>query len=455
MPLRARLTLWYVLLLGLTLLLFSGSLYLRMQRSLLAQVDSALQAAVAQAVTTIDEEDGRPRFQETEHGQDVERRLSQTGFAVRLVALDGTVWQGFGGDVSLPVQLPLAGGYVTAAGSDGGWRLYTQPLIGDDDRRTGWIQATQSLSQVQQAMTSLRSQALLGLPFVLLLAGGSGFWLANRALRPIDRMTRTAAAIGAHELDRRIGYRGPADEVGRLATTLDQMLERLAAAFARERRFIADASHELRTPLTALKGRIGVTLDRTRPVEEYEIVLRDLAREVDRLIRLSADLLLLARLDQGGLPWQPDRLTLRDLLAAIVEQLRPLATAKRMTLVLESGPDLIVEGAADHLIRLFLNLVDNAIKYTPPGGQVRLRADATGTVARVTISDTGPGIAPEQLPHIFERFYRVAVDRSRDVGGAGLGMAIAYEIARWHRGTIKVESAVGHGTIVTVRLPRK
>src|SRR5205823_3359760 len=149
------------------------------------------------------------------------------------------------------------------------WRILTQP-IGGENKRVGWLQAVQSLEEPQRAIASLRTQALLGLPFILLLAGLSGLWLADRALRPIDRITRTASAIGVQELDRRIGYRGPADEVGRLATTLDQMLERLATAFARERRFIADASHELRTPLAALRGRIGVTLARSRTVEEHE-----------------------------------------------------------------------------------------------------------------------------------------------------------------------------------------
>jgi heavy metal sensor kinase len=454
LTLRARLTLWYVGLLGLSLVLFGGYLYVRVQRSLVAQVDAALQGALTQAMATIEEQDDDwPSLQETGEGRLVEPQLLQTDFAVRLLAPDGRIWQQVGGEQVAPPLLPPSSGYVTIDAGDTHWRIYTQPIHRLDGRLAGWVQAAQSLAQMQRALASLRTQALLGLPLALLVAGGSGLWLADRALRPIDRITRTAQSIGPNELDRRIAYRGPSDEIDRLAATIDQMLERLATAFVRERRFIADASHELRTPLTALKGRIVVTLDRPRPPEEYQAALRDLEREVDRLIRLSNDLLVLTRLEQGDLPWQPEILNLGDLLAAIAEQLQPLAAAKQVKLLMRCETDLLVSGAADHLIRLFLNLVDNAIKYTPPGGRVTIQAEATASQAYIAISDTGSGIAPEHLPRLFERFYRVTTDRSRDAGGAGLGIAIAHEIARWHHGSIEAHSGSGHGTTFSVRLP--
>jgi heavy metal sensor kinase len=306
---------------------------------------------------------------------------------------------------------------------------------------------------VDDTVENLRTQILLGLPLILMLAGLGGYFLANRALRPIDRITRTAQAISASQLDQRIGYTGPQDEVGRLATTFDNMLDRLQKAFERERRFTADASHELRTPLTALKGRLGVTLSQPRTPAEYENALRDLEQEVDRLIRLSTDLLFLARLDQRRLPWQPQALDLSDLLSAVVEQMRPLAEDKGLVLTEEVPPALSILGDPDHLIRLFVNLLDNAIKYTPPGGQVVLRAGKERTGVWVAISDTGPGIPPEHLPHLFERFYRVEESRSRPSGGAGLGLAIAHEIARWHGGIIEAQSEPGHGATFTVHLP--
>jgi signal transduction histidine kinase len=174
---------------------------------------------------------------------------------------------------------------------------------------------------------------------------------------------------------------------------------------------------------------------------------------VNRLIRLSTDLLFLARLDEGCLHLQPEALDFNDLLDALVEQVQPLAEAKDVSLIRESPAGLVIHGDPDHLIRLFLNLLDNAIKYTPPGGQVTVRAGNEGARVCVAIGDTGPGIPSEAIPHLFERFYRVEAARSRDSGGAGLGLAIAYEIARWHGGTLEVRSEPGQGTTFAVTLP--
>ncbi len=451
MTLRTRLTAWYILLMGLTLAFFSAYLYLRMEHSLLNQMDTALQVAASQALTNLDEENGRPAFQKTEASQLVTKRLSQMGFAVRLLAPDGTVWDGFGGYTEVPVWIPSTPGYHTLGMGEARWRVYSQPIQMPGGQL--WLQVAQSMTSLQDVVESLRTQILLGLPFILVLVGLGGYLLADHALRPIDRITRTAQAISATQLSQRIGYAGPQDEVARLATTFDRMLDRLEAAFEHERRFTADAAHELRTPLTALKGRLDVILSRPRTPVEYQNALYDLEQEVDRLIRLSADLLLLTRLDQRRLPWQPQRLDLSELLHIVAEQVRPLAEAGGLTLTEEVPSGLSIVGDPDHLIRLFLNLLDNAVKYTPAGGQVTLRAGKEQIGVWISVSDTGPGIPPEHLPHVFERFYRVEEARSRESGGAGLGLAIAYEIARWHGGTMEVQSEPGRGATFTVHLP--
>jgi heavy metal sensor kinase len=279
-------------------------------------------------------------------------------------------------------------------------------------------------------------------------------------LRPIDKITQTARAINASDLEGRINYEGANDEVGRLARTFDSMLDRLQGGFERERRFTADAAHELRTPLTALKGRIGVTLSQPRQPAVYEDALREMEGQVDRLVRLSNDLLFMARLDhrEGGSPL--DVIALSDLLAALVDQVRPLAEAKAIALVESVPPGLMVKGDMDLLIRLFLNLLDNAIKYTPSTGKIRVEAEKRADRICVSISDTGPGIPPEQLPHLFERFYRAESDRMRRrgqhvqaQGGAGLGLAIAREIARAHGGTLTVQSDLGEGSTFTFCIP--
>jgi len=433
--------------------LFGVYLYYRLHQSLLAQVDTALEIAASQSLANLDEENGRPGFQQTENSQAVANRLSQEGLAVRLVAYDGTVWDGFGNYTLLPIQMPVVPGYSTLREGETLWRIYSQQIEMPVGVAVGWLQTAQSLESVQEALSSFRTQLLLGLPLVAVLAMLGGLFLAGRALRPIGRITRTAQAISGSDLSQRIRYSGPGDELGQMAAAFDRMLDRLQAAFRRERQFTADASHELRTPLTSLKGRIGVALNRERAPEEYRSTLRDLEREVDRLVRLSSDLLLLARLEQGHFHRQPEQLDLSGLLDAVLDEVRSMAQAKNITLVEEISRGLSIQGDPDHLIRLFLNLLDNACKYTPSGGRVDVRAAGTVRGVVVTISDTGPGIPPEHIPHLFERFYRVESGRSRDTGGAGLGLAIAYEIAHWHGGDLEAQSQVGQGTTFTVHLP--
>ena len=451
---RLRLTAWYVLLLGLTLLLFSFYLHLRLERSLAAQMDDALQVAASQALALVGEGQGHPAFGTTDAAQTVLRRLTQTGFAGRLTALDGTIWDSFGDAQHVPAGLPRAPGWISVEVEDTDWRVYSQPLDAPNGHPVGWLQVTRSLQSSEQASENLFVQIMLSLPLVMVLAAVVGYFLAGRALRPIDRITRTAQAMSAQDLSQRIGYGGPDDEVGRLARTFDQMLDRLQAAFERERRFTADASHELRTPLTVIKGRIDVTVSRPRTVQEYTHTLHDVGREANRLIRLTNDLLFLTRLGQRSQSMQLQPVALSDLLSAIVDQVRPLAEAKGLRLVEEVAPELHLTGDPDHLIRLFLNILDNAIKYTPAGGRVTVRAVEESTTVRVTVRDTGPGIPPQHLPHLFERFYRVEADRSRETGGTGLGLAVAAEIARWHGGTLEIQSAVGQGTTCLIRLPR-
>jgi heavy metal sensor kinase len=454
LTLRARLMAWHVGLLGLGLAVFSAYLYLRLQSGLLAQVDAALQVAAAQALAHVDDAGAQPVFRRGDDFPTTARHLGQGGFAVRLLAPDGTVRDGFGDDAAVPRwALPAVGVATLTGDDDANWRIYRRPIEAADGRLVGWLQVARSLSTVEGTLETLMAQIVLGLPVVLLVAWLGGHILAERALRPIDRITRTAAAIGADDLGRRIAHRGPADEVGRLAATFDRMLERLQRAFERERRFAADASHELRTPLTALKGRIEVTLDRARTGPEYRDALGGLGREVDRLVRLSTDLLFLARLDGGSAPRNLRALDLSDLLGAVLDGVRPLAEAKGLELVEAVPPALRAWGDADHLIRLVLNLLDNAVRYTPPGGRVTLRAEGDGVRVRVSIADTGPGIAREHLPHVFERFYRVEPHRAAGAGGAGLGLAIAHEIAHWHGGTLTVASELGRGTVFTVDLP--
>jgi heavy metal sensor kinase len=277
--------------------------------------------------------------------------------------------------------------------------------------------------------------------------------MAHRALNPVDNITRTVQEINATDLTKRIHYKGAPDELGRLTETLNSMLDRLQAAFDTEKRFTADASHELRTPLTAIKGQINVTLTRQRTPQEYESTLHHIQQETDRLIRLANDLLFLARLDASPLYWQPESVDLSHLVEAVIDQIEIIAAEKGITLSAEIPDGVTLQGITDHLIRLFLNIVENAVKYTPTGGTVHVSMRQNLQDVHVVISDSGQGISAEHLPHLFERFYRVDRERSQNSGGAGLGLAIAYQIALAHGSGIQIQSVQGQGTKVIVSLP--
>ena len=456
---RVRLTAWYVLLLGVTLLAFGIFVNIQVRNTLLAQEDTALQLAADKLLPDINTASAAPTFLKTgsnlQSFQDATNYINQQFFSVHLVTPAGTVVDSIGSlDKSVSFGQPSVTGYTTWPVSPSGrLRVFSQRLAASDGHPVGWLQVAHELNGINATLQTLLIQMLLGVPLVLLLAALGGMFLANRVLRPIDRITRTAQTISAHDLSRRIVYQGPADEIGRLAMTFDHMLDRLEEAIERERRFTADASHELRTPLTALKGRIEVILSRARTREEYEEALADLGQDVERLIHLSSALLMLARLDQHQQGWQKASLDLSDLLETMLDSMQQLASTREITLVGAIAPGLFVRGDFDQLTRLFLNLLDNALKYTPVGGRVTVQGERTGEDVCISIHDTGPGIAPEHLPHLFERFYRVEVDRTRFTGGTGLGLAIAYEITRKHGGSLTLQSTIQQGTTALVRLP--
>lgn len=450
---RTRLTTWYILLLGCTLVVFDTYLYIQLKHSLLGQLDTALQVAASETFTEVIQVNGHPTLKIKQQSETITRKLTNAGFSVRLVSPQGEIWDGIGSYKTIPPMMPVKIGYTSVTEYGKIWRVYTQPL--SLSSTAGWLQVAQSLDPISEASEHLLTLMLLSFPLILLIAACGGLFLADQALRPIDRIIRTAQAIGPNDFTQRIGYQGSTDEVGRLAVTLDGMLDRLQAAFEHERRFTADASHELRTPLTVIKGRLGVTLSRERTPEEYHHTLQELQREVDRLIRLANGLLFLTRLDQSEseYQWTLTNVDLSELLEVLIEQIQLLAADKNITISASIKPLLYITGNSDHLTSLFLNLLDNAIKYTSPEGKISVETYRENEQVKVTITNTGKGIAAEHLPHLFERFYRAESDRSRYTGGSGLGLAIAHEIVRLHGGKIYVTSNPHQFTTFTVELP--
>ena len=455
-PIRVRLTLWYVLLFTVTFTVFAAYLIFRFQYSLRSAIDASLQITVSNTIASLDKEDYRDTNRLTFNlaGQS---QVGTPGFVMRLLSAQSEVWDSTSDAPTISVWGPAKAGYTTQMWPENEeeWRVFSQPILDSTGETIGWVQAAQSLRPVNETVEDLRAQLFLGIPLILLFAGFGGYFLANRALRPIQQITNTAQEITAQDLSRRLAYRGPIDEIGTLAQTFDQMLERLQSSFERERRFTGDAAHELRTPLTVLKGQIEVTLNRKRNPAQYEKKLHELSAQVERLIHLSNGLLFLSRSDQHQLSFEPADTNLREWLEVLIEQFQPLAREKELKINTNIPEGLSAFGDSDHLIRLFMNLLENALKYTPAGGQITVTAVKKPGEAQIIIHNTGPDIPREHLQHLFDRFYRVDADRSSQTGGTGLGLAIAREIARLHGGDIEVQSEPGQGVIISVRLPAR
>lgn len=457
--LRVRFALWTAGLLLAAFTLFSTFVYIRMAQSLVASVDSALRLAASQVVAEVDVTHSELVLVD-EFLEDIPNTpLIEQGFSFRLLNGVGQTLQEYGPYRALPQphvnftasNQPGIFTTFTDTATQHPVRVYTAPIV-EAHQVVGTIQVAQNLNSAEQTLNQLLITLLVGGPLLVVIAGAGGYFLAARALVSIDKITRTARQISAQDLSARLNLPETDDEVGRLAATFDSMLARLDDAFQRERRFAADASHELRTPLAAIQTILSSTLARRRTPAEYEQVLADLDEETDRLRTLVEGLLHLAHGDAAR-SMAKDTVNLSNLLVDVAGSLRPLAEDKGLELTADISDNLSVTGDSDALIRLFVNLLDNAIKYTEQG-QISLVADprANGLV-QVTIADTGVGIAAAHLPHIFDRFYRV--DQSRTTSGAGLGLAIALSVAQAHGGTIGVESEIGKGSVFTVQLAKE
>ncbi len=458
MSIRLRLTLLYSAILALTLIALSAVLYVSVSQVTLGTIEEAL-AGEAQRLI------GSKRF-DLQHIDYGARKFAAPETYIQTINHDGSIADRTSnlGDYVLPLS---SGGLRACQGGqawtevisteNGRLMVYSKP-VASYGQVAGIVQVARSLADPDQSLATLRSILITGGVVVTITAFGVSWMLAGAALRPIHRITDTAQAIGAErDFGRRVDYTGPADEIGRLATTFNAMLAELQAAFRQaeqalqaQRRFAADASHELRTPLTTIRGNLGL-LRRQPPIraEDREAVIADMVDETDRLIRLAHNLLLLARSDAGR-PLRSEAVPIQPLVEDVCRQARLLGAGR--TIACDNGLDVTAAGDRDALKQVLLILLDNAFKYTPVGGTIRIATSlADGRIA-IGVRDTGPGITPDALPHIFERFYRP--DASRTGAGAGLGLAIAKELVEAQRGAITVESWPGRGSVFTVTLPR-
>jgi heavy metal sensor kinase len=465
---HVRLTLWYIAVLALVLIAFSLGVSSFFARSLYNRLDSTLQAVLEAVVVSL----GR----ETMEGETYQKAAVSTvrelffpHHALAIFDAEGRLLAEQASQDHSHAPVLEAGPVPTARPT-----LYTvdEPATGEDHRCRVALQrvemgaaaeayvvvVSRSLTAVTKELALLRHILSAAVPLALLFTGLGGWFLARKSLAPVMAMAQQAQRIGAATLDQRLPVANPHDELGHLAASFNALLSRLSDAFARQRQFMADASHELRTPLSVVHTTTAVTLERAQRTEgEYRDALKIITEQTRRLTRIVEDMFLLARADAGHQPLHPSQFYLDELLAEAARAASVLSARKGVAMVLAPGPEALYHGDHDLLRQMLLNLLDNAIKYTPPGGSIHVCLQQHATQYRITVADTGIGIPPEAQPHLFERFYRVDQARTRtELGngsGAGLGLAIARWIAEAHDGRLELQRSDHTGSVFVAVLP--
>jgi two-component system, OmpR family, sensor kinase len=469
MSLRLRLTLWYTGILALALLLVSAAVYFTLSFTLNQQVNQFLSSRAQNYARALVPAASGPRGQA--FLQNVVANTiaaSNPDTYAQFVAPDGTP-ESFTNN--LPAGWPLDKNMIeqvlksgqtagrTVRLGDAVVRIDAFALATPDGQPIGVLQLGRDITQQEDSLAGLREVLFVAGAAGILVSFAAGWLVSRRALAPLGRIAQTAQDIGdSRDFARRVQYDGPNDELGRLCAAFNGMLAHIQSAYhqienalAAQRRFVADASHELRTPLTTIRGNIGLLS--TAPdvsSEDRQEALEDMSSEAERMSRLVSNLLMLARAD-AGLHVEKQPVQLDEIMHDVYRQTKVLSDGVKLEI---DGPQRAqVQGNPDYLKQLLLILVDNALKNTPPGGEVRMADPIENGHVRLTVRDTGKGIPPEALPHIFERFYQA--DKARTGGGTGLGLAIAKWIAEEHGGRIEAASQPGLGSTFTVWLPRE
>src|SRR5262249_15458523 len=458
---RFRLTVWYAGLLALLLLLFGASTYLGLRHYLNQTLNESLgrQARQIGESFLIDVATGGEGYVISEINEHYAPELNNR--FVRVTRADGSVLYVSGKPKENrfdPAAVSAVGGpvgrdFVRETHVPGGVLLiYTHPFT----ERTGQrflIEVGAPYEQVEVVLYGLLLALALGLPLTVIVAISGGWLLMRQALNPVDEITRGAEQITSRNLSQRLPVARTGDELERLSAALNRMIERLEESFLYVSRFTADASHEWRTPVTSLRGELEAAVEQSQPTPELRETIGSALEEAERLSRIVESLMAISRLDAGEARMERDTLDLAELASSTTEQMRLLAEDKNIALRCESDEQVTVEGDRARLKQVIVNLVDNAIKYTPAGGLFGVKIRASNSHAVVEVNDNGVGIPPEGLPHIFERFYRVDKARSRQMGGAGLGLSIIKAIVTAHGGQVRVESVEGEGSRFLVELP--
>ncbi len=477
--LRFKLTLWYVLILGILLTSFSTFLYFTLSKSLHRDVDNKLKSLAELIASEASSPLSKFSFGNIDQALEASMSLKPVGKFIQVLDESGNI--GRKSDNLRNVQLPISlnalknasKGLITfetnRAIGNIPLRIITLPVV-ENSHVTKIVQIASSLEGVEDALNKLFLILVISVPSTLILASLGGQFLAHKALKPVDDITQAARMITSQNLNQRINPPKVKDEISRLIETFNEMISRLDQSFRQMKQFSSDASHELKTPLTILKGEVEVMLRRERTSEEYQQTLKSNLEEINRMSQIVEDLLTLSKADTGEIKLNKEDINLTEILNEVVTQMDRLAKSKMIYLsVSNHHQDIHLFGDALRLRELFINLIENGIKYTEEGGYIRiilqkellpLGSEQLDWVerermefAKIVVADTGIGIAEEDQERIFNRFFRVDKARSREQGGSGLGLSICKWIVEAHQGEIKIESELGKGSSFIIRLP--
>lgn len=461
MPLRLRLTLWYGSALGLILIVFSTVLYGLTARALRDAVDQSLEETAAVAVRSLEERGFLPLIDEDELLSQFPE-LARIDKFFQIFSPSGTITIRSPNvkqhDVPLSrqaLEVAFSGRTIFESAKypkEPPLRLISVPIVYQKNLLY-IVQVGTSMESVDQTLNRLLLVLLVTMPIALAVSLAGGWFMAGRALRPVDAITQAAQRIAGGDLTQRLTAPASADEIGRLTNTFNAMIDRLETSFRQIRQFSSDASHELRTPLTVMKGETELALRRPRDRHDYQVVLESNLEEIDRMTRIVDELLFLSRADMGEVKMERLPVRLETLIEDIHRQASLLGQERDIQVVLGTVTPAVTLGDELRLRELFLNLVDNAVKYSKPGGSVDIALTVEQGEARLSVADRGIGIAPEDQARIFDRFFRTDDARAHTKKGTGLGLAICAWIVESHQGRIDVKSEVGLGSTFTVTLP--
>jgi len=476
--LRARLTLWYSVILAIFLLLFGLTSYLLFSKAADRRTDADLSELANSFLVTFQNEfndpDNSNGMQSAARLSMIEHRVRDSAFFIvdsqgQIAFSSADVPPASTSETSLVARATASHGFerflaeasrsdrniTTISGENSGFRAYVQHFTADG--RTWSLVILRSLRPQRELLEQIRLTFAWLIPLSVLLAGIGGYFLARKSLEPVAAMGAQAERISAANLHERLAVKNASDELGRLARTFNDLLDRLDQSFERQRRFISDASHELRTPISILRGEAEVALSQPeRSSEEYRESLAVLQQEAERLGSIVEDLFTLTRADAGEYRLSRSDFYLDELAADCVRAARALAQAKNIVLAAADTPrEMPVRADEELLRRMILNLLDNAIKYTPEGGKVSVACTIAVDGYDLSITDSGPGVPADLQSRIFERFFRVDRARARTArdGGAGLGLSIARWIAEAHDGRIDLVRSDATGSVFKVHLP--